>query len=170
MKGFMLGFAILLCGCGARDGDGLNGKLSSASMKFADAAISSGLPEAALTATRGMLERDPRNVAALVRQGDALAALGRGEAASESYNRALEVEPTSSAALLGLGRVLLATGRAPEAEAAFRRALEDASVRRRLEENHLEPLAGTAAGIRGRMEADSAVWGEFIRKRGLRVE
>ena len=54
--------------------------------------------------------------------------------------------------------------------AAFRRALEDASVRRRLEENTLEPLAGTAADIRGRMEADSAVWGEFIRRRGLRVE
>ena len=54
--------------------------------------------------------------------------------------------------------------------AAFRRALEDASVRRRLEESHLEPLAGTAADIRGRMEADSAVWGDFIRKRGLRVE
>ncbi len=54
--------------------------------------------------------------------------------------------------------------------AAFRRALEDASVRRRLEENTLEPLPGTAADIRGRMEADSAVWGEFIRRRGLRVE
>jgi tripartite-type tricarboxylate transporter receptor subunit TctC len=54
--------------------------------------------------------------------------------------------------------------------AAFRRALEDEAVRRRLEENTLEPLAGTAADIRGRMEADSAVWGGFIRRRGLRVE
>jgi tripartite-type tricarboxylate transporter receptor subunit TctC len=54
--------------------------------------------------------------------------------------------------------------------AAFRHALEDAAVRRRLEENTLEPLAGTAADIRGRMEADSAVWGGFIRRRGLRVE
>jgi tripartite-type tricarboxylate transporter receptor subunit TctC len=54
--------------------------------------------------------------------------------------------------------------------AAFRRALGDGSVRRRLEEQTLEPLAGTAADIRGRMESDSAVWGGFIRRRGLRVE
>ena len=54
--------------------------------------------------------------------------------------------------------------------AAFRRVLEDASVRRRLEENTLEPLAGTAGDLRGRVEADSAVWGDLIRRRGLRVE
>lgn len=54
--------------------------------------------------------------------------------------------------------------------AAFRRGLEDATVRRRLEENHLEPLPGTAADLRRRLEADSAVWGDFIRRRGLKVE
>lgn len=54
--------------------------------------------------------------------------------------------------------------------AAFRRALEDASVRRRLEENTLEPLPGTAVDIRRHMEADSAAWGGFIRRRGLRIE
>ena len=54
--------------------------------------------------------------------------------------------------------------------AAIRRALEDASVRRRLEENTLEPLPGTAVDIRRHMEANSAAWGGFIRRRGLRIE
>lgn len=54
--------------------------------------------------------------------------------------------------------------------AAVRRALSDAGVQQRLADNLLLPIPGTAADLRARMERDSAVWGEFIRRRGLRPE
>ncbi|MBR0647443.1 tripartite tricarboxylate transporter substrate binding protein [Roseomonas hellenica] len=54
--------------------------------------------------------------------------------------------------------------------AAVRRALADAGVQARLAENQLLPIPGTAAELRARMERDGAVWGAFIRRRGLRPE
>lgn len=54
--------------------------------------------------------------------------------------------------------------------AAVRRALADAGVEARLAENLLLPIPGTATDLRARMERDGAVWGAFIRRRGLRPE
>ncbi|WP_198370595.1 Bug family tripartite tricarboxylate transporter substrate binding protein [Roseomonas rosulenta] len=54
--------------------------------------------------------------------------------------------------------------------AATRAALMDAGVRARLDAADLEPLFGTAAELRARLEQDSEVWGAFIRARGLRLE
>ncbi|MBK1658126.1 Bug family tripartite tricarboxylate transporter substrate binding protein [Paracraurococcus ruber] len=54
--------------------------------------------------------------------------------------------------------------------AAVRAALADETAQRRLADNLLVPFPGSAADLRRRMEADSAVWGEFIRRRGLRPD
>jgi tripartite-type tricarboxylate transporter receptor subunit TctC len=54
--------------------------------------------------------------------------------------------------------------------AAVRAALADETVRRRLAESVLVPIPGPPEALRARMEQDSAVWGEFIRRRRLRPE
>ena len=53
---------------------------------------------------------------------------------------------------------------------AVNTALEDETVRRRLTETVLIPFPGSAQTLRARMDQDSAVWGAFIRARGLRPE
>lgn len=92
-------------------------------LNVADAALAGGIPDTALAITRGLLEVDPRNVAALVKQGEALAAMNHPDAAAECYRRALAVDPRSKEALIALGRATLANGQAAEAEAQFRRVL-----------------------------------------------
>lgn len=54
--------------------------------------------------------------------------------------------------------------------AAVQAALADETVQRRLADAQLIPLPGSAASLQQRMERDSTVWGEFIRRRGLRPE
>ncbi len=54
--------------------------------------------------------------------------------------------------------------------AAVRVGLEDATIQRQLAAADLEPLIGSPADIRTRLENDSRVWGDFIRARGLRLE
>lgn len=54
--------------------------------------------------------------------------------------------------------------------AAVQAALADDAVRRRLSDAQLVPIPGSAEMLRARMERDSTVWGEFIRRRGLRPE
>lgn len=54
--------------------------------------------------------------------------------------------------------------------AATRTALMDPSVRARLDAADLEPLFSSAAELRARLEAESQVWGDFIRARGLRID
>lgn len=54
--------------------------------------------------------------------------------------------------------------------AAVQTALADETVRRRLADAQLVPWPGSAEQLRARMDQDSAVWGEFIRRRGLRPE
>ena len=54
--------------------------------------------------------------------------------------------------------------------AAVQAALNDETVRRRLADAHLVPWPGSAQALQARMEQDGAVWGEFIRRRGLRPE
>lgn len=53
--------------------------------------------------------------------------------------------------------------------AALQRSLQDPAVRQRLRELQLSPLAGSPATIRESFERDSAVWGSFIQRRGLRL-
>jgi len=54
--------------------------------------------------------------------------------------------------------------------AAVQTALADETVQRRLADAQLIPYPGTAEVLRARMDSDSAIWGEFIRRRGLRPE
>jgi Flp pilus assembly protein TadD len=89
----------------------------------AAAALAGGMPEAALSMSRAVLETDPRNVPALLRQGEALLVLGHSAEAEVCFRRAVAAAPRSDAALLDLGRLQLANGQPVEAEGAFRRAL-----------------------------------------------
>jgi Flp pilus assembly protein TadD len=97
---------------------------SKGNMRLVDAAMANGMPQTALSVTREILQGDPRNLEALLRQGDALVAMGQPAAAEECYRRAAEVDPQSADALRGLGRIRLALGQPKDAEAAFRRTLE----------------------------------------------
>ena len=45
--------------------------------------------------TREILQSDPRNVGALLRQADALMSMGQPDAAEECYRRVLEIDPRS---------------------------------------------------------------------------
>ncbi len=54
--------------------------------------------------------------------------------------------------------------------ASVQKALADPVVKRKLEEQALIPLPGSAAAIRERTETDSRTWGAFIRQRGLIVQ
>lgn len=121
-----LGMALSLGACANRVEPFLQGEgTSSRGIRVANAALAGGLPEAALNATRTVLERDPNNVDALIKQADALNALGRADAAGEAYRRILskEASPTreqARMARLGVGRADLAAGRAAAAEATYR--------------------------------------------------
>jgi tripartite-type tricarboxylate transporter receptor subunit TctC len=53
--------------------------------------------------------------------------------------------------------------------AALQAALRDDAVRQRLAQMHLAPMEGSPASIRQMFERDSEVWGDFIRRRGLRL-
>nr|WP_314070335.1 tripartite tricarboxylate transporter substrate binding protein [uncultured Roseococcus sp.] len=54
--------------------------------------------------------------------------------------------------------------------AAVRTALADETVQKRLADNLLIAWSGSPADLQARMASDSQVWGEFIRRRGLRPE
>ena len=115
---------VVLAACSGPNLFGQAGSDGARSSKFVDAALTGGLPEAALTATRTTLERDPTNVQALIQQGDALSALNRFDVAAEAYQRALSVDASSTTqqtrrARLGLGRAKLEMGAGLEAEAVF---------------------------------------------------
>lgn len=53
---------------------------------------------------------------------------------------------------------------------AMRTALAEPAVRERLAGMYLEPIDGTPAAMRRLYEQDSAVWGAFIKRRGLALE
>ena len=78
------------------------------SLGLADTALAGGSPQLALNVSQAVLAHNPRDVAALLREGDAYYALGDNEHAARSYARALEVAPTSLAAMLGQCRTALA--------------------------------------------------------------
>ncbi len=53
---------------------------------------------------------------------------------------------------------------------AMRSALAEAGVREKLAGMYMEPIDGTPAAMRRLYEQDSAIWGDFIRRRSLAVE
>ena len=86
--------------------------------RVADAALAAGNPEMALNVAEVILEKDPRNAAALTAKGDALYAMRNMAGAVQAYRAALAVDPAASEAGLGLGRALIRTDPSG-AEAAF---------------------------------------------------
>lgn len=66
-----------------------------------------------------------------------------------------------------VGPVGVPDGPVAAVNAAVRAALADETVQKRLAENVLLPIPGSPQDLRARMERDSAVWGEFIRRRKL---
>lgn len=88
------------------------------SLRVADAALVAGAPEVALRVADLTLERDPRNLEALVTKGDTLYAMGLREEAHTAYRQAVNLDPTLAAAQLGLGRTLVQSDPAA-AETAF---------------------------------------------------
>jgi tripartite-type tricarboxylate transporter receptor subunit TctC len=54
--------------------------------------------------------------------------------------------------------------------AAIRTSLADPTVRRRLQDQFLIPLLGSAADIQARLDRESTLWGDFIRARRLSVD
>ena len=107
----------LLAGCagdfGMRGDTGLM-----VTTRVADAALAAGNPEMALNVAEVILEKDPRDSAALTAKGDALYAMRDMAGAAQAYRAALAVDPAASAAGLGLGRALIRSDPSG-AEAAF---------------------------------------------------
>lgn len=92
-------------------------------LRLADATLSAGAADTALHVVDTMLERDPDNVAALLRRGQALMLLGRPADAARSFARVAALQPNSLEALTGLARARAANGDAKDAEGAWRLAL-----------------------------------------------
>jgi len=113
---------VLLAGCATLDQQ--KGLAGSPDIRIADAAMASGIPQSALAVTRDILQSDPNNVPALLREAEALISLGQPNLAEEAYRRVLAVEPRSLDGLRGLGRISLANGDVKQAETQFRKVLE----------------------------------------------
>jgi Flp pilus assembly protein TadD len=150
------GLASLLAGCvpgGAQAGFG-----GAPGVNVADAALDGGMPQTALNVTRSILQSDPRNVGALMRQAAALTELSQPDAAMEAYRRALAVDPAMPAALLGLGRLELARGSAADAERDFSKLLAGAPNDRAA----LNDL-GVALDLQGRHAAAQQAYARLLR-------
>lgn len=124
-KLLLLGAVLSVSACAEYSPVVRNTSPASRGVRFADAALSGGLPQAALNATRTVLEHEPHNVQALLQQGDALSTLGRWDAAMEAYRRILSPAASPNGeqtrrAQMGVGRAELAAGHATQAETAFR--------------------------------------------------
>ena len=61
---------VVLASCGAHDRN--KPPTGSADLRVADAAMAGGMPQTAINVTREILQSDPRNIGALLRQGEAL--------------------------------------------------------------------------------------------------
>lgn len=99
------------------------GNLSSLDLRLADATLSAGAAGTALHVVDTMLERNPDDVAALLRRGRALMMLDRPAEAAASFARAAALDRASLEALVGLARARVAEGDARDAETAWRLAL-----------------------------------------------
>ena len=104
------------------DANAPSGSIGPSTLNVADAAISGGDANMALSISQSILKDDPDNVDALVHEGDAYYALGRCLPAQAAYQLALKYDAKSSPAQTGLGRCLLKTDPA-SAEQAFMAAV-----------------------------------------------
>jgi Flp pilus assembly protein TadD len=92
------------------------------SLRVADAALASGVPELALRVADLAIAKDPRDPHAQIARGDALYAMGQRDMARTSYRAALAIDPTMVGGQVGLGRTLVQSD-PRAAEAAFVAAL-----------------------------------------------
>jgi Flp pilus assembly protein TadD len=150
------GLLLLLAGCSGLGTQAPGGGVPG--VNIADAALDGGMPQTALNVTRTILESQPRNVGALVRQGTALAQLNQPDAAMEAYKRALAVDPAAAGALLGLGRLELAHGSAADAEHHFAKLVAGTPNDR----TALNDL-GVALDLQGRHEAAQEEYAKVLR-------
>jgi Flp pilus assembly protein TadD len=152
-------FALLLSLAGCSSINGLLGQhTATPGVNVADAALDGGMPQTALNVTRSILQSEPRNVGALVRQGTALAQLNQPEAAMEAYQRALAVDAACGSALLGLGRLQLSRGSAADAERSFTKLLQ-AEPNNTMALNNL----GVALDLQDRHDAAQQAYGKLLR-------
>lgn len=81
-----------------------------------------------------LIEKDPKDIEALLLRANAIAGLQDASGAISQIEEALAVSPGDSRAFLSLGSVRMQTGQVKEAEAAFRQALtlDPASIQARL--------------------------------------
>ena len=84
----------------------------------AEEALRNGSPALAAQIAKGILARNPDDVAGLLMQGDAETQLGQFTEATASFQHALRLSPNAMRAKLGLGRLRLASD-AVEAAALF---------------------------------------------------
>lgn len=98
---------VLLSACAGQGSPGFS--RAQPGVNVARAALAAGSADLALNVVNGILEKEPRNVPALVAQGDALSVLGRSDEAGISYARVLALDPGSVPAGIGLGRLHLKT-------------------------------------------------------------
>jgi Flp pilus assembly protein TadD len=146
MRALPIAALLLLAACA----NGGNHQADIPGVNVADAALRGGSPQVAIRIDDAILEKDPRNVAALLNRGDAQTALQQSDAAAQSYTEALRADPDSIPARIGLGRLRLADDPAA-AEALFaevvRRAprnavaLNDLGIARDLLGRHQEAQA-----------------------------
>ena len=89
--------------------------------------MANGIPQSALAVTRDILQTDPSNVPALLRQGEALLSHGPAGGGGRSVPASLGGRSAFADGLRGFGRISLANGDAKQAETQFRKVLEIAS-------------------------------------------
>ena len=95
-----------------------------AQIKASQLLVAAGRFEDAKARVAKLLEKNPKDVDALLLQAGAMAGLLDAAGAVSQIEEALRVSPESSQAFLNLGVVRLQTGQGKEAEAAFRRAVD----------------------------------------------
>ena len=162
MRHLLLLALLLPAACASNDPDRLSEKPPG--LRVAQAALASGVPEAALSVARRRLAENRDDVGALLMEGQALTVMGDLSKAEASLRRATRLSPGSAGAQFGLGRVLLLASRPAEAEAAFKaalvmepgdaRTLTDLGIARDMQEHHAEAglqrrLAGGPGSGRG---------------------
>jgi Flp pilus assembly protein TadD len=145
---------LLLAGCAAGS---TSGKRGTPGVNIADAALDGGMPDTALNVTRLILQSNPRDVAALERQGTALAQLNQPDAAMEAWRRALAINAAAPVALLGLSRMQLSRGNAADAEIGFSKLLAITPNDR----TALNDL-GVALDLQAKHEAAQAVYAKLL--------
>jgi Flp pilus assembly protein TadD len=96
-----------LAGCAGSSSS--TSQTGAAGLRVADAAIANGLPSVALQMTKAMLDQNPRDTEALLRQAKASLMLGKTIDAEASYRAALSINDHLVEARLGLARIMMAS-------------------------------------------------------------